>query len=125
MTSVFTVQIGVAGRIGLIEDRRYLDVTVKSGDGVFAPTWEMVMGSKEGRMSQKEYTDCYYVMMRDSYRWNRARWNEVLGMDEVILACYCRGGWFCHRHLLKDMLVRCGAAYAGEIKDSRDMIGHH
>ena len=28
-----------------------LDVTVKSGDQTFAPTWEMVMGYKNGTIS--------------------------------------------------------------------------
>jgi hypothetical protein len=60
-------------------------------------------------------------MMRESYRKNEERWKEILSMFEVILACYCRGNSFCHRYLLKDMLVKCGAEYAGEIKSLDDL----
>ena len=45
-------------------------------------------------------------MMRQSYRENSQRWDDVLGMDEVILGCYCRADEFCHRNLLREMLVR-------------------
>ena len=114
MLSVYTVQISVAHRLGLTKELRYLDITVKSGDKAFAPTWKMVMGYKEGTLSLEDYTEEYYRLMRESYRRNRQRWDEIIGMDEVILACYCRAGDFCHRYLLKDMLVKLGAEYRGE-----------
>ena len=106
-----------------MRDPRYLDVTVKSGDKAFAPTWKMVMGVKQGRMSEEEYTREYYERMRESYRQNRQRWDEVLSMEEAVLACYCRAGSFCHRYLLKDMLVKCGAEYAGEVRRLEDLRG--
>lgn len=108
MVQIYTVQISKAKQTGLIDDPRFLDTTVKSGDKVFAPTWKMVMGVKEGKISKEEYTQEYYEMMRKSYRINRQRWDEVLGMEEVILGCYCRAEEFCHRDLLRDMLVKCG-----------------
>ena len=120
MVRIHTVQISVAQQLGLVEDPRYLDTTVKSGDPVFAPTWEIVMASQQGKMSDEEYTIEYYDMMRRSYRDNRSRWDEVLGMEEVFLACYCRADSFCHRYLLKDILVKCGAEYVGEIRDEED-----
>ena len=86
-----------------------LDITVKSGDPVFAPTWDMVMGWKQGWMSQDEYVRRYTEMMRESYRRNKDRWLEVLKHD-VILTCYCRAGDFCHRYLLRDMLVKVAIA---------------
>jgi uncharacterized protein YeaO (DUF488 family) len=116
MLRIYTIQISAAHCLGLTQDPRYLDTTVKSGDKVFAPTWEMVMGVKQGRMSEEDYTRQYYTMMRESYRQSRQRWDEVLDMEEVILACYCRPDTFCHRYLLKDMLVKCGAEYAGEVR---------
>jgi len=63
MVKIYTIQIAVAHRLALTQDSRYLDTTVKSGDGAFAPTWKIVMGVKEGSMSQKEYTQQYYEMM--------------------------------------------------------------
>ena len=47
MVRIYTVQISVAKKLGLIEDPRYLDTTVKSGDEVFAPTWKMGMGVQQ------------------------------------------------------------------------------
>ena len=85
--------------------------------GVFKP--------KEGKMSDEEYTREYYEMMRRSYRENRRRWDEVLDMEEVVLACYCPVDSFCHRYLLRDMLVKCGAEYAGEITERGNGFAGH
>src|SRR3989339_1061156 len=112
MLRIHTVQIVVARQLKLTQDPRYLDVTVKSGDKTFAPTWKMVMGYKQGRITREDYAREYYGMMRKSYRHHRQRWYEVLGMKEVVLACYCQADAFCHRYLLKDMLVKCGGVYA-------------
>lgn len=116
MLQIYSIQISLAQKLGLTEDSRYLDTTVKSGDKTFAPTWEMVMGHKQGKISDEEYVQKYYDMMRDSYQENRHRWDETLSMEEVILACYCRPDSFCHRYLLKEMLVKCGAKYVQEIR---------
>jgi uncharacterized protein YeaO (DUF488 family) len=118
---LYTIQIPVAKRLGLGKYSRYLDITVKSGDKAFAPTWKMVMGSKQGRNTDEEYTRQYTELMRQSYKSNRQRWDEVLNLDEVILACYCKADSFCHRYLLKDMLVKCGAEYVGEIRSLDDL----
>ena len=121
MLKIYTIQIAVAKSLELIKDSRYLDITVKSGDKTFAPTWKMVMGTREGKISQEKYTRQYYDLMRQSYRQNRKRWDEILAMDEIILACYCRADSFCHRNLLKDMLMKRGAVYVREIKTQRDI----
>jgi len=109
---VYTVNINLANQLGLL----YADVTVKSGDPVFAPTWDMVMGHKEGRVSDDEYIRRYVDMMRRSYRENGARWEALLGQQEVYLACYCRpGARFCHRYILAEILERLGAQIVGEV----------
>lgn len=86
-----------------------LDITVKSGDRTFAPTWDMVKYFKAGRLGWEQYKGMYHYRMRASYQKNRARWNEVLAMDEVVLVCYCETDDYCHRRLLKEYLVKCGA----------------
>jgi uncharacterized protein YeaO (DUF488 family) len=121
MLKIYTIQISVARKLNLFADLRFLDITVKSGDKAFAPTWKMVMTSKDHNISDEEYTEQYTQLMRESYRQNRKRWDEVLSMDHVILACYCKADSFCHRYLLKDMLVKAGAAYIGEIKTLDDI----
>ncbi|MCL6559472.1 MAG: hypothetical protein K6U74_11870 [Firmicutes bacterium] len=108
LVRVHTAQYNYRG-----EDR--LDITVKSGDKTFAPTWDMVMAYKSGKITQEEYTEMYYALMRRSYQNNRRRWEEVLAMDKVVLVCFCRAGDFCHRLLLAGILEKLGAEYCGEI----------
>lgn len=111
MVKVYTAQYSYSGK-----DR--LDITVKSGDKTFAPTWKMVMDFKSGRITQEEYTKLYYELMRQSYQSNRQRWDEVLAMNRVVLVCFCHEGVFCHRLLLARILQKLGAEYCGEIKKS-------
>jgi uncharacterized protein YeaO (DUF488 family) len=80
-----------------------IDITVKSGDKVFAPTWKMVMDYKAGLITEAEYTRQYRQMMYKSTAENTARWEEVFAMDEVTFVCYCPKGAFCHRHVLASM----------------------
>ena len=92
-----------------------LDITVKSGDEVFAPTTDMVKYLKAGRLNWESYEAMYHHRMRNSYRENRERWDEVLAMDEVVLVCYCETDDHCHRRLLREYLVKCGARDGGEL----------
>lgn len=109
---LYTVNINLARELGLT----YTDTTVKSGDRAFAPTWDMVMGHKEGRVSDDEYIRRYVDMMRRSYRENGGRWKALLGQQEAYLACYCRpGARFCHRYILAEILERLGAQIVGEV----------
>lgn len=108
MVEIYTAQIRYSG-----SDR--LDTTVKSGDKTFAPTWDMVMGHKNGTISDEEYIKRYVVLMRESLKNNRSRWLEVMNMERVVLCCYCRKDKFCHRVLLAKMLEKNGAIYKGEL----------
>lgn len=84
-----------------------LDITAKSGDRVFSPTWDMVKYFKAERLSWESYEAMYHHRMRNSYKENRARWNEVLAMDEVVLVCHCKTDKYCHRRLLAKYLGKC------------------
>lgn len=88
-----------------------LDTTAKSGDKTFAPTWDMVMGSKNGIITHDQYRERYWDMMKDSVLNNEARWREVMDMDSVALACYCPSGKFCHRHELRDIFIMLGGIW--------------
>jgi hypothetical protein len=64
------------------------DITVKGKDPIgrcFAPTWKMVMGSKDGKTFWDEYKQMYRELMQKSYRGNLSAWNDILGRDEVIM----------------------------------------
>lgn len=99
-----------------------LDTTVRSGDPVFMPGWGIVTGVKNGDITEDEYTSEYLTMMRESYKLNSSRWHEVMRMEKVAFACYCRTGAFCHRHLLIDIFAKLCRhegvpfSYEGELK---------
>jgi uncharacterized protein YeaO (DUF488 family) len=92
-----------------------LDITVKSGDKAFAPTWDMVMGYKNGTKSEEQYEAEYVALMERSMQENRERWFEVLNSGSVTLLCYCRAGDFCHRTLLVDLLDSFSIGHGVEV----------
>ena len=98
-----------------------IDTTVKSGIKAFAPSWEMVLGHKTGKISDEEYTKQYREMMLRSYMINQTIWFNLLQKEKIALACYCSPDKFCHRHLLVKYLEGiCGVQkipfrYMGEI----------
>ncbi len=92
-----------------------IDITAKSGDKDFAPTWGMVMGLKKGEISREEYIKNYLEMMKKFRRENPRKWVDLFSMNKVVLVCYCSPGDFCHRILLSQILVEEGAEYKGEI----------
>lgn len=104
-----------------------IDTTVKSGLAAFAPTWEMVLrikaATEENReLEEKIYTVAYNRLMRLSYGNDRQAWLDLLGKESIAIACYCKEGVFCHRHLLIKYLLAVAksngieATYEGEIK---------
>ena len=81
-----------------------VDVTVKSSKGfarAFSPTWSMVMGYKNGTLTEAQYTEQYLKILGavsvEAWRWLYAQAAEG---GEVVLLCFCRDGQFCHTHLI-------------------------
>lgn len=105
MFEIYTIQMG-KWRVAKTLSIELIDITVKSGNPIFAPSWDMVKAYKDGQMSEETYTTLYNEMMRKSYRYNRGEWVALLNKPKLALACYCKAGDFCHRHLLADMLRR-------------------
>jgi hypothetical protein len=94
------------------EDELLLDCTAKSGKGigkVFAPTWNLLMDSKEGRRTWPEYTEGFYELLRERYAspLHRKAFEEVLNSNKtVVFTCYCNDVYenhHCHRFLLVDI----------------------
>jgi hypothetical protein len=94
------------------EDELVLDCTAKSGKGIgkaFAPTWKLLMDSKEGRRTWAEYTDGFLLLLRMRYVHPETRqaFEEVLNSDKVVVfCCYCNDVYenhHCHRYLLVDI----------------------
>ncbi len=108
MCIVYTARIHTPGR-GLV-----LDTTVKSGSGlgtILAPTWEIVMGVKQGRISEAAYTQRYLGILRERFATNRQPFLDILTHEQVTLKCYCRKGAFCHRHLALEVLEKIAVPY--------------
>jgi len=82
-----------------------LDITIKSGTKIFAPTWDMVMGYKNKLITEEQYTTQYLHMLDKSLSKNKSEWDKLLSMDEVTFVCYCPKNVFCHRHLLASYLL--------------------
>jgi len=103
-------------------DEIRLDVTIKSGLKMFAPSWAMVIGYKKGWLHHTTYAAQYHEMMEKSYEANKADWEKILHHAAttgklIVLCCYCRKGEFCHRHLLAKILAEKaeGLSYHGLI----------
>lgn len=92
------------------DDEMVVDVTVKTGLKTFAPSWDMVMGYKNGTMTKERYAELYTIMMEKNWDNNRSEWMRLINHAAennkvVVLCCYCKTGDFCHRHILKRFLA--------------------
>lgn len=104
-----------------------LDITVKSGDKFFAPTWAMVSDYKNSAdkvLAWQRYEPLYRELMREQYRKNPGKFMELIDQQKypfLVLCCYCRPFEECHRKLLAQILVDLGASkgisvyYKGEV----------
>lgn len=100
---LMTVQVG-RWRLCQKHKAEFIDITVKSGLKIFAPSWELVLGHKDGSISDEEYTKRYRAMMIDSWKNHRAEWEAFLRADGYkAIGCYCKPGTFCHRKLLVEI----------------------
>lgn len=103
---LMTIQMG---RWRLVRDKKivFVDTTVKSGNDLFAPTWSMVLGHKDGSLSDEEYIKQYHERMYASMKARPEDWMRYAKSDDIMaLACYCKPGAFCHRHLLVKLFER-------------------
>jgi hypothetical protein len=119
MVKIGTSRINYKGHSGQL----VLDTTIKSGKGlgaVFAPTWSMVMASKNNQITWEQYRHQYTELMRQRYTANKPAFLEVLNQDELIVCCYCQdlsgGDQHCHRYLLADILQKIAAHHGIEVE---------
>ena len=120
---VYTIQMSqwrVAKELGIT----LIDTTVKSGVEAFAPTWPMVYGIKNQTLSEEEYRRAYIDIIRRTWRSDAEEWEKLLSMDRVALACYCKAGAFCHRHILKEAVINvCNKRGIG-VTDGGELNAH-
>ena len=75
---------------------------------ILVPGWDLVMGIKEGRITQEQYTERYLSKLAGINKeevWKGL--NKISaqnGNRDIVLLCYEKRGDFCHRHLVADWL---------------------
>lgn len=112
--AIYTSRINYSG------DKTKIDITAKSASGIgrhFKPTWDMVMGYKNGKYSKEEYTRMYMDILEHNY-YHIRRLIELMEElpGDIVFICYCRAGDFCHRVLLaKYISGLTNIKYNGEI----------
>ena len=95
-------------RINAQVDGEKLDITVKNNPKhVLAPTWELVMGAKNKRITWAEYEERYIELLRT--RWNERQADFIALLDrakttDIYLVCFCTDERYCHRRLAKEFL---------------------
>lgn len=103
-----------------------LNITRKSGDPVFAPSWPLLKGALDRRRAGlpkteadwKGYAAAYLREMAASYDAHRGHWEALLARPRVVLTCYCTDLNRCHRRLLARVLVKLGAVDRGELPET-------
>ena len=83
-----------------------LDITYKSGISAFAPSGKILGDYKKGLLTDAEYTKLYIQKMRNSLMDSSEVWESLFLNKTLALACYCKDGIFCHRHILSGLLVK-------------------
>lgn len=102
---LWTIQLS-QWRLAKERDIPLVNTTVKSGLQFLAPRWDMVLGHKDGSVSDEVYTEQYLEMMANNIVRYPEKWEALLEMEELAIACYCRAGAFCHRRLLVGILEK-------------------
>jgi hypothetical protein len=127
---ITTVSITIYTAQMRIDDHNAIDITVKSANTplgrALAPTWEMVNGLREGRITDEEYTEKYLALLRQRYAQDNNLFHELLRDNtRIVLKCYCPPDTFCHRLIAKDVLIKIAehigiqATFGGEIVHQR------
>lgn len=86
------------------EDRT--DITVKGKHPMgryFAPTWHMVMGVKNGTMTESAYVRLYWDMLTQV---PVEAWDWFLSQETRTLVCFCPEPDFCHRNILVHYILQ-------------------
>lgn len=111
-------------------DPDVLNITRKSGNQVYAPSWRLLGPALARRRENVQLTDeewkrayaaPYLREMAQSSKLHHTIWSHLLKQRRVVLVCYCVNSKRCHRTLLGLFLQqRLGAEYRGELDTDED-----
>lgn len=96
-----------------------LDITRAGGLGfTFAPS-EQLQRRRRANESDRDWLtffDAYTEEMRESYKYERQAWVNLLALPRVVLECQCTDAARCHRTVLAQwILPKFDAIYCGEL----------
>ncbi len=95
----------------------FIDTTARSAKGnskALAPPWNLVLGWKKRTISNDEYRSQYIKQLTDSQQQQRKQWeNTIQRYNNIVFACLCATGKFCHRTLLAKEFVHFGEEEMG------------
>jgi hypothetical protein len=98
------------------------NITRKSGNPIFAPSWALVRSALDIRQRRpqtvdewRNYASEYLAEMRWSHVVHRGAWDALLARPRVVVTCFCVDPMRCHRRLLGLVLGRLGADLRGEL----------
>jgi uncharacterized protein YeaO (DUF488 family) len=83
----------------------FFDITVKSGNKLFAPSWDFLQDYRAGKITEAEYTVQYLAKVEPSIKTHPQEWAKFEGEHNIALACYCKPEDFCHRHIFAGLLT--------------------
>ena len=91
-----------------------------------APTWDMIMSMKDGRMSQNQF-DKQYIDLLENQHINL---NVLLdkfdsGPEHTYLLCYETPTDFCHRHLFSSWIEQKTGVIISEWLNPKEITKHH
>lgn len=121
--TIYTVQMA-QHRLVKKKGLELLDITVKSGDPRLAPTWDMLKAYKSSKMTKSAeeiYTEDYIEKLSKLHRDSPEVLHGLLAREHLVLACYCPPNTFCHRHLLKDILIKIADQIGVEVIDGGEI----
>jgi len=99
---------------------QFLDITIKSGEAIFAPDWDFLMvykNSAKGPEDEAEYMRHYAAKINRKLREFPDKFLDIFHLGEVAFACYCPADCFCHRHPFKRAIINLGKQINVEVID--------
>lgn len=112
---IYTIQLG-SWRIAEAQQIKLLNTTAASGIKAFAPDFAHVMAYKRGEMDEATYTEHYLEKMERSRIENLRIWDYLETYPRLAVACYCKAGQFCHRHLFAPLAKAHLESYGLEVE---------
>jgi hypothetical protein len=101
-----------------------LNITIKSGIGIFAPDWDFLMRYKDspkGPEDEAAYTKAYAAKINRKLKEFPEMFLDIFNNTEIALACYCPEGAFCHRHLFFKVLKQLGTQINVDVLDGGEI----